>query len=241
MITKEYLIEEHIKKKRTLTDIATELGLTRGGVKYYLKKHNISILTKKGGQTKDLLKQKFGKLLVIGRVEGENYHTQSVWHCECECGNTIDVCRGSLVRNKTKSCGCYNKEQIKKRGHEKYSGSKYVPGKKITNIIKNAKHRKIYCIEKEELQKEIDRVFEEQNFKCIYSGEDLRFYDRDNNGNIIPKSGNASVDRIDSSKGYIQGNLQICTKRINVSKMEVSHKDFLLMIEKIYNHSIKGK
>lgn len=241
MITKDYLITEHTEKKRTITEIAQELGLTRGGVKYYLKKYNLSVITKKGGQTKDLLKQRFGKLLVVELLENKSYHTQSVWKCECDCGNIVEVCTGSLVRNKTKSCGCYNKEQIKKRGHEKYTGSKYVPGKKITNIIKNAKHRKIYCIDKNALQEEIDKVFEEQNFKCIYSGEDLRFYDRDDNGNIIPKSGNASVDRIDSKKGYIEGNLQICTKVINVAKMAVSHKDFLLMIETIYNHSIKGK
>lgn len=44
------------------------------------------------------------------------------------------------------------------------------------------------------------------------------------------------IDRIDSSKGYIQGNVVTCCKTCNVSKMDMGYDEFLKHIIKIYNN-----
>lgn len=62
---------------------------------------------------KDIVGQKFGRLLVITRGKNStDGKTQFV--CKCDCGNTTLV-RGKLLRNgRTQSCGCFRYEQLKK-------------------------------------------------------------------------------------------------------------------------------
>ena len=53
----------------------------------------------------DLTGQRFGKLTAIQgyqKIPGEHYW----WHCQCDCGNTVDVRGYSLVGGDTRSCGC---------------------------------------------------------------------------------------------------------------------------------------
>lgn len=57
----------------------------------------------------DLVGQRFGRLVVICRAKNIDGHAQ--WICRCDCGNEI-ITRGSSLNNgRTKSCGCYGKEQ----------------------------------------------------------------------------------------------------------------------------------
>jgi hypothetical protein len=53
----------------------------------------------------DMTGQRYGRLTVIRRDGFSNaWHT--MWLCECDCGNTVRVERGNLVRGRTRSCGC---------------------------------------------------------------------------------------------------------------------------------------
>lgn len=67
-----------------------------------------------GGQMfVDLTRQRFGKLLVLKRVQNTKQGLAQ-WLCKCDCGNTTIV-RGSSLRNGgTTSCGC-----IKSKGETK--------------------------------------------------------------------------------------------------------------------------
>ena len=65
---------------------------------------------------KDLSGQRFGKLVVLQRVENyqsKNYTTIQ-WLCKCDCGNEILIMGNNLRNGRTQSCGC-----IKSRGEEK--------------------------------------------------------------------------------------------------------------------------
>jgi hypothetical protein len=57
----------------------------------------------------DLTGQKFGRLTVIETFRPDKY-TKCV--CKCECGNIKTINATDLVRGRTKSCGCLQKEIV---------------------------------------------------------------------------------------------------------------------------------
>lgn len=63
----------------------------------------------------------YGYLTVLERVENDS-HGNAKWKCQCKCGNIIDVVGTQLRRGKTKSCGCYQKEQTAKSSLKDLTG-----------------------------------------------------------------------------------------------------------------------
>ena len=57
----------------------------------------------------DLTGKRFGRLMVVGRAEKKKSNT-SRWDCVCDCGNTTQTTRTSLVNGQSKSCGCLARE-----------------------------------------------------------------------------------------------------------------------------------
>lgn len=57
-------------------------------------------------RTKNLVGQKFGKLLVIEMLEERNKNGRIIYRCKCDCGNEVNVLGNSLVMHQTLSCGC---------------------------------------------------------------------------------------------------------------------------------------
>ena len=80
------------------------------------------------GKFQDLTGQRFGRLIAL-EVVGKNSKNESIWKCQCDCGNTTEVLMGKLVHGRTKSCGCY------RRDFKKYDA-------KYNEII----YRRLYCI-----------------------------------------------------------------------------------------------
>lgn len=76
----------------------------------------------------DLTGQRFGRLVVISRFPRKG---RVSWSCLCDCGNTPVVTRGELRDGKTKSCGCYRKEKLKRdlTTHGDSGGGKGTPTK----------------------------------------------------------------------------------------------------------------
>lgn len=61
------------------------------------------------GNRKDLTGQRFGRLVVIEPVTTGEYRN-SVWLCQCDCGNKKIVPTYKLLNGRTYSCGCYRKQ-----------------------------------------------------------------------------------------------------------------------------------
>jgi len=61
-------------------------------------------------------------------------------------------------------------------------------------------------------------VLIEQDFQCALSGEPL---------DAMQLSNNASLDRIDSSAGYVEGNVQWVTSEVNMMKQSYSQQRFI--------------
>jgi len=65
-------------------------------------------------------------------------------------------------------------------------------------------------------------LYESQNGKCALSQVPIKF------GRVYFKyETTASLDRIDSSKGYIEGNVQWVHKLVNLMKNSISQEDFI--------------
>lgn len=62
--------------------------------------------------------QRFGKLVVIKRVENKNRKVG--WLCQCDCGNTHITTSNSLTKGWCKSCGCLKRE-VTSRKFKKYN------------------------------------------------------------------------------------------------------------------------
>ena len=58
---------------------------------------------------KDLTDKRFGRLLVL-KFEGNGKHGESLWECQCDCGNIKIVSAGHLTNGDTRSCGCLYRE-----------------------------------------------------------------------------------------------------------------------------------
>lgn len=80
-----------------------------------------------------------------------------------------------------------------------------------------------YNITKEYIQE----ILTKQNYKCYYTGVDLKI------GN---KFTNPTIDRIDSNLGYIKGNIVICTEVANIIKNDLSVNELKNQIELFHNN-----
>ena len=68
------------------------------------------------GRVRELIiGQRFGRLTILRRAPANDSHNRSRWHCRCDCGNKLIVRADRLMGERTISCGCYNREQSRKR------------------------------------------------------------------------------------------------------------------------------
>ena len=62
-----------------------------------------------GKRIADITGQRFGRLIALHPTENRSGGSV-VWHCQCDCGKTVDVPSNRLIRGNTKSCGCLRKD-----------------------------------------------------------------------------------------------------------------------------------
>lgn len=219
-ISKKQKNIEQINKKtllECLTDTdgvcqsAKKLNISVPTLRKLAKKFNIDLKNFYKDSIVDIKGCVFGFLTVLESV-GKYKDGTLIWKCQCECGNIITT-KSSSLRNGTKHkckriCGGKNSQ---------YNRDLY--GYAFKFIEKRAK----------KLNKEFNITYdyicdlwEKQNKKCALSGVPL----------TLPSTFNewknwihtASLDRIDSSKGYIKGNVQWIHKELQRIKMNLSEE-----------------
>ena len=79
----------------------------------------------------------------------------------------------------------------------------------------------------------LKELWESQNGKCVITGVDLNLSPSSN------KNYQASLDRIDSSKGYTEDNVQWIHKDVNFLKQDFSEKELLEWCQKLIDHRNK--
>jgi len=189
--------------------------------------------TKKGKRIIIQVGQRFGKLVTVKRVEKpEHLKTKrEYWLCKCDCGNEKIINSSSLKDGMTKSCGCLRNENVSKKAKTLYGTASF--NQLYGSYKRNAKARNYLF----ELTKEYVKKITKQN--CFYCGAEPNqtIKNKFDNGDYIYNG----IDRIDSLKGYTVDNVVPCCGRCNEAKMSESQQDFLSWVERVYNHSVKGK
>ena len=170
--------------------------------------------------------KKFGMLTCV-----EFHHRDKKWYphfvWKCDCGKEIIHCAYPIVHGKKASCCC---DRYKFHGnHQGWTGYKEIFGTYWSSIKAGAKKRKL------EMSISIEDAwnrFLEQNRCCALTGELIHFQT-----GRYTKDATASLDRIDSTKGYTKDNIQWLHRKVNYMKQEFSQQEFIEWCEKVVKHS----
>lgn len=165
----------------------------------------------------------FGQLVPIA-IKKYDSSGHAILECVCDCGKSTVVIAHSLTSGNTKSCGCSSR----KRGetHANYKGYKKLRKQYWNTILHGAANRGI------EIQitiKEAWNQYEKQGGRCALTGDKIFFARTSKTG----KNSTASLDRIDSSKGYLKDNIQWVHKKVNRMKWDLTQEDFIKICRKV--------
>lgn len=175
----------------------------------------------------DLSGRTFGHLRVL-RMEqtakSKNGSYRAI--CLCDCGKEHETAAQSLMQGRTKSCGCDKSRYEKTRGKNsvQFTGHEEIGGKLWSTIQRRARNRNLdfdLAIE------DVWRLFVDQERKCALSSLPLVF------GSGRTSATTASLDRIDSSRGYLLGNVQWVHKTVNIMKSTLPDEFFIGMCTRI--------
>lgn len=221
ILTKEFLVEEYVEKKKSILVIAKENGIkSSNSVSQALKRLDIQRPHKfdKSHITKEFIEKYYIKenlsLKEVAAIAG-NTTKSMIGRLAIEYG----ICKKNKKRTQK-----FIKASIKKRSHP------YISGKYFANLMQGARQR--------DLEVNIDQdflweLFQKQNGKCALSGVKIKL-------DVIcenKKDRTASVDRIDPSKGYTKDNVQWVHKTVNYMKMDLVEEEFIEMCKLIARNS----
>ena len=190
-----------------------------------------------------------GKIYNSWSVLGHSHTTNKIAYYNCECleCNREFVVDGRNVRNglskRCAECGI-------KLGHQKQTGVK--KSKKSAKEIaehylyntkaKDARKRKFeWNITKEQFVKII-------YLNCTYCGSEPNTTVNPTKNHALEASRAAEcfityngIDRLDSTKGYVEGNVAPCCSICNKAKLDMSVKNFIAWVSKVAAHMGKPK
>lgn len=175
----------------------------------------------------DLTGRKFYNLTVIREVPSPIGDVLVWWLCRCKCGKETKVPSARLVSSKTKSCGCWRVEiNCIKRGNQNPALNQL--------LVSYKKHGK---------NKDREFTLTREECECLFQG--LCEYCGAPPSNVFRTHKQTpyfykynGIDRIDSSKGYVKGNVVSCCRTCNIAKHTMGRVDFLSWVEKVYLHSV---
>jgi hypothetical protein len=181
----------------------------------------------------DLTNKKFNNLTVIRRSSSSR-NGITTWECKCACGNQCFVSSDHLTRKSepVKSCGCLSR--LYGPNHKDWKGVGLISGQWWTRVARGANGEKGRAPMELTIDMEYAwRLFKKQKEKCALSGIEIYF----------PKhgfdKGTASLDRIDSLKGYVRGNVQWVHKDVNKMKNALDQEYFINMCSLITKTCLK--
>jgi hypothetical protein len=181
-----------------------------------LKKNGVKIRN----NTIDLVGQIINDIIVIKQLTSSRRESRENL-CKCHCGREFTATNTELRQKRVISCGCIKRRKSKE--HHCWKGHKDIPFSIWQSIKKRAESKNLdFNITIEYLWE----IWENQEHKCALTGEILEFSSYYNKNT-------ASLDRIDSKKGYVIGNVEWVHSSINAMKQRYSKDYFINMCKKV--------
>ena len=184
--------------------------------------------------------QKFNNLTIIDYKKNQPYNNNC--QCRCDCGNIVWIRYGNLKNGLNKTCSsssCLYHLKLSRKRFDNNTINNFksllqgkIPlnythnvsfHKKFLSILKGAKARNLSVTMS---QKYMEDIYDEQKGLCAIT-------------KIPLDNSTASLDRIDSNKGYINGNIQWVHSIINVLKLNFDQSYFVDMCKKVSDHKNK--
>lgn len=163
--------------------------------------------------------------------------------CEC-CHKSFT--RNRLYRNKRTFCSnsCSAIFNNKNRGSDWYKCNSNISGLEANNrkdeyssfkyYLTKCKTRTKRCNENTDIDiKYLKKLWENQNGICPYTGVRMILPESTNHHQFIHSLKKASLDRIDSSKGYVKGNVEFVCVFINLAKNSYPKEEVLGFLKEI--------
>ena len=138
----------------------------------------------------ELSGERFGKLVVLRRVENSKNHT-TMWACRCDCGNERTVLGIRLTYGNSKSCGCSRRRGLRAYEH-------------AYNKLKTGRVKHIVELTYAQF------VSFSKTRSCHYCTAPIVWNEH--------HDGRSHLDRVDSAQGYSVLNCVVCCARCNWGK-----------------------
>jgi hypothetical protein len=209
------IITEYIELKSTIREICRKYKTSHFKVKEIFKDNNITLRP----SCPDISGTIIGKWKILEKdIDRSKKEKCTFWRCECECGNIKSVSNSTFQKKESFICKeCFDKKDVVNN----------IMGTTFNNIKANAFYRKNeFNISKEY----IDYLYETQNRRCAISNLEISLRSR-----YLDKQ-TASLDRIDSKQGYIEGNVEWLHKDVNIMKWDLNKQVFLEWVGLIDNY-----
>lgn len=225
-MTPEYLYEQNVVLGKSQREIARENNCSETSVHHRMKKCGLLRDVKA-----DYTGETFGFLEVLAVTDERDANSHRIAECRCHrCGRFCRATICQLASGDKVSCGCMHgrigSESPTFQGHGQISLSYW------HSIQRGAEARNL------PFEVSFDYIWElynRQNGLCALSGTPIFFHS-------TCKSRwrqTASLDRIDSKKGYIEGNIQWVHKGLNFMKRNVPEIVFLNWCRLISQHRFR--
>lgn len=173
----------------------------------------------------------YGKLTVL-EFAGTNKNV-TFWKCKCECGGEVTTTGSRLRNGQCKSCGVCD---IQRKTHPDSPMLRHFRG-----MNRGAKSRGL------EVDLSFDEYKEIVKQRCGYCDSPIldthyaysrRRYSKGKEFDVNAEFN--GIDRMDSSKGYIKGNMISCCSMCNRMKSDFESDIFLNKVKEIYEHATKN-
>lgn len=173
-----------------------------------------------GQRSPDMAGEKFGSLTLVTRIVTKNRHL--TWECKCDCGKKVKRRQDYLLakgKNHNFSCGCRhpNRANIGSKSTA-WTGHGDVSGYYFAMCRWRSQRNNL------EFSITIDYIwelFKKQKGLCAITKLPIKL------SSSTKHPGTASLDRIDSTKGYTESNVQWLHKDVNRMKNAYSIDRFL--------------
>ena len=145
-------------------------------------------------------------------------------HVTCDCGYSAAVSCYAVAKGTSRGCLECDQKKRSGNGNHTWRGFGEVPGSFTQRFKRKCKEKEWVW---EVTAENIHNIFINQNKKCALTGLEISFENL--NEEKFGYSCTASLDRIDSKKGYTLDNIQVVHKDINIMKNQYPQEYFIQM------------